>query len=64
MQGFCKEVITWKTLCHENVLPLLGVTVDGNQFAMVSEWMINGNINEYVKMHKDTDHLRLVRSCS
>ena len=35
-----------------------------NLFAMVSEWMINGNINEFVKMHRDVNRFKLVRSCS
>jgi hypothetical protein len=31
------------------------------QFAMVSEWMVNGNINEFVKANPDIDRLKLVR---
>ena len=64
-QRFCREVLTWKVLRHQNVLPLLGVTMNGNQFAMVSEWMANGNINEFVKMHMDANRFKLVgfRSC-
>jgi len=30
------------------------------QFAMVSDWMVNGNINEFVKAHPDADRLELV----
>lgn len=30
------------------------------QFAMVSEWMANGGINEFVKAHPDVDRLGLV----
>ena len=43
-----------------NLLPLLGVTMDSQQFVMVSKWMENGNINEFVKTHKDA-RLELVR---
>ena len=32
------------------------------RFATVSEWMENGNINEYVKAHPDKDRLKLVGS--
>ena len=32
-----------------------------NQFVMVSEWMENGNINQFVKAHADADRLKLVR---
>jgi len=33
------------------------------QFAMVSEWMANGNINEFIKARKDANRFELVRSC-
>ena len=59
-QTFCKEVVTWKTLRHPNVLPLLGVTMGEGLFAMVSDWMINGNINEFIKAHRDTNRFELV----
>ena len=50
----------WKTLRHPNILPLLGATMSMNQFVMVSEWMVNGNINEFVKANPDADRLGLV----
>ena len=31
------------------------------QFAMVSDWMANGNINDFVKAHLDANRLELVR---
>jgi len=31
-----------------------------NQFAMVSDWMANGNINNFVKAHPDVNRLGLV----
>ena len=60
MQRFCKEVVTWKALRHQNVLPLLGVTMSSSRFTMVSEWMHNGNINEFVKTHRDANRFELV----
>ena len=50
----------WKALRHPNILPLVGVTMTETQFAMVSEWMANGNVNEFVKAHPDADRLGLV----
>ena len=52
--------MAWRALHHENVLPLLGVTMIENRFAMVSEWMKDEDINEFVKVHPDTDRLKLV----
>ena len=61
MQMFCKEFVTWKALDHPNVLPLLGVKMAGIQLAMVSEWMVNGNINQFVRANQDTNRFELVR---
>ncbi|KAF9791123.1 kinase-like protein, partial [Thelephora terrestris] len=55
-----KEAITWKTLRHPNVLPLIGVTMTMNQFAMISDWMPNGNLNEFVEANPDADRLKLL----
>ena len=52
--------MTWKTLRHRNVLPLLGVVMSETQFAMVSEWMPNGDINQYVRAHGDENRFELV----
>ena len=34
--------------------------MSNNQLAMVSEWMVNGNINEFVKAHRDANRFELV----
>ena len=44
------------------MLPLLGVTMEKKLFVMVSEWMENGNINEFVRKHTNVDRLELVCS--
>ena len=62
IQRFCREVTLWKSLCHPNVLPLLGVTMTETRFVMVSEWMENGNINEFTKARADVNLFELVRS--
>ena len=31
-----------------------------NHFAMVSEWMANGNIKEFLKVHRDANRFELV----
>ena len=64
MQRFCKEFITWKSLRHPNILSLLGVIMSEDQFAMVSEWMPNGDINQFVKAHGDVNRFELVSSHS
>ena len=38
--------------------------MDTRHFAMASEWMVNGNINEFVKAHRDANRFELVGSYS
>jgi serine/threonine protein kinase len=52
--------MTWRSLRHPNVLPLMGVIMHGKHFAMVSEWMTNGSINEYIKANRDAVRFELV----
>ena len=52
--------MTWKTLQHPNILPLIGVIMSENQFGMVSDWMVDGNINDFVKAHPEANQLELV----
>ena len=51
-----------KFLQHPNVLPLVGVTMSKTRFAMISDWMKNGNINEFVKEHPEVNRFGLVSS--
>jgi len=61
LQRFCREAVAWKHLRHPNILPLLGVTVGENRFAMVSEWMKNGNINDFIEREWHVNRAELVR---
>jgi len=61
LQRFCREGVVWKHLRHTNILPLIGVTVSNRRFAMISAWMENGNISEFVKKDKHVNRAELVR---
>ena len=50
----------WKSLQHPNVLPLIGVSMSESHFAMVSEWMENGSISDFLKKNPDANRLELV----
>lgn len=54
------EVTVWRSLRHPNILPLLGVSMSETHLVMASEWMMNGNINEFTRAHADTNRLGLV----
>ncbi|KAG8742781.1 hypothetical protein FRC11_014138 [Ceratobasidium sp. 423] len=57
-----KELSVWRKLDHPNVLKLLGICTLGRskEIGMVSEWMPNGNVNEYVLNHKEADRIKLI----
>jgi len=61
LQQFCKEVVLWNTLSHPNVLKLIGVQgdMDKGQFITVSEWMVHGNVMEYIRKNS-VNRLELV----
>ena len=63
-QSFCREVMSWKALRHQNVLSLLGVMMNDRELVMVSEWMTNGHIMEFTKTHRDANRFKLVGFCS
>ena len=55
-----KEVVGWKWLQHENILPFVGVTLTPPLFSIISERMENGNVMDFVKAHPDHNRLHLV----
>ena len=62
-QRLCREVLIWKHLSHPNILPLLGVSVSKNprHFRIISEWIPNGNVTDYINFNPEANRLRLVR---
>jgi hypothetical protein len=47
---------------HENVLNIEGVIPELFEFCMVSRWMDNGNMLEYVRTKEQVDRVGLVSS--
>ena len=52
-----REVVGWKWLQHENILPFVGVT---RYLAIVSDLMENGNIMEFIAINPHHNRLQLV----
>jgi serine/threonine protein kinase len=47
-----RELAAWRRLSHPNILSLLGTTTDtrpGGIKAMISLWMENGSLDQYMK---------------
>jgi serine/threonine protein kinase len=55
----CREAVIWKDLSHRNVLPLLGVS-DSKPPYMLSEWMKNGDLRNYLEKSPHPNRLSLV----
>lgn len=65
MQAFSREAILWSQVKHPNVLPFYGVYQLDDMYhkvCLVSPWMENGNLREYLATHPQTDRLLLVSS--
>ena len=48
------EAVVWKRLRHPNVVPFLGATAP---LQLVSEWMPNGTLTEYVNTNPGADRI-------
>ena len=60
-QFLVREVIRWKWLRHENILPFVGVMFIPHPFiSIASEFMENGNIMDFVKKNRDYNRMDLV----
>ena len=59
-QRFCREAVLWKRLTHENILPFMGVSRDIGEFCLISPWMSNGTIMEYIRDNNQINLLELV----
>ncbi|CUA71930.1 Hypoxia up-regulated protein 1 [Rhizoctonia solani] len=59
LKRMMREVYAWSKLDHENVHKLLGVTIHQGQLGMVSEWMTNGNLRNYLNRNPSVDRYKL-----
>ncbi|CUA77836.1 hypothetical protein RSOLAG22IIIB_06823 [Rhizoctonia solani] len=54
-----RELHTWNSCQHPNVLPLLGLAVFRGRIGMVSPWMESGNLQRYLNSSEDVDRCNL-----
>ncbi|KAF9789438.1 kinase-like domain-containing protein [Thelephora terrestris] len=58
---FYGELVMWKRLQHPNIVPVRGVTTEIPQsFEIVCDWMVNGNITEYVRKNSKAKPIELL----
>ena len=51
-------IIIWKRLKHPNIVPFIGVA--SNPLQIVSEWMPNGTLVEFVEKNPGAKRINLV----
>ncbi|KAG9101920.1 Adaptor for signal transduction [Ceratobasidium sp. UAMH 11750] len=54
-----RELYVWSRLKHENILPLLGLAQYRDQMAMLSPWMDNGTLLDYIERNPTVDRCQL-----
>ncbi|CAE7196327.1 unnamed protein product [Rhizoctonia solani] len=55
-----RELFLWSRMDHPHIHRLQGVILFRDQYlGMVSEWMDNGNLHEYLRKHPDADRYEL-----
>ena len=61
-QAWCKEMVVCRNLSHPNILSFLGVScTESHPLCIVSKWMPNGNISEFLKSDGQFTRRPLVR---
>ena len=57
---FTNEAILWGQLSHANLLPFYGLYQFRSRACLVSPWVDNGHVNEYLDLNPDVDRTLLV----
>jgi hypothetical protein len=67
-QMFYREALYWRSLCHPNILPFLGVSTKVlPPLSLISPWMENGCLMRYPEQNPDYDRLKavcVIQQCS
>ncbi|KAG8768236.1 hypothetical protein FRC12_005694, partial [Ceratobasidium sp. 428] len=64
LKNAARELYTWSQLEHKNIVQLLGLVEFRGQVAMVSPWMDNGTLLDYIKRNPTADRYHLCLSIS
>lgn len=59
-QRAVREVYMWSKLHHPNVQELLGIVVFQGSLGMVSPWMKEGNLQQFLTVHPEAERYSLV----
>ncbi|KAG9104513.1 hypothetical protein FRC07_009788 [Ceratobasidium sp. 392] len=59
LKNIAREIYAWSKLKHPNVLELVGLSTFRGQISIVSSWMENGTLPDYVTKHPEADRFEL-----
>ena len=59
-----KEVTTMFSFKHPNVMPLIGVCIDGEMPLVIMPYMSNGSVLGYVKQNKEELYFQIDRKAN
>jgi len=59
-QIFFKDAVCWKYLSHPYIVQFLGVEDNPSALCLVSEWMENGTVGEYLQKNPHAERLPLL----
>ena len=59
-QLLVREVVGWRWLRHENILPFLGVSLEPPLFSIISDRMESGSIMNFIRRQPNFNRLHLV----
>ncbi|KAK0459498.1 uncharacterized protein EV420DRAFT_1763213 [Desarmillaria tabescens] len=61
---FEREITIWRSLDHQNVVPLYGFLRIDDDVYSVSPWMDNGTVNAFIRNNPKVDRLRILNEIS
>ena len=61
-QRYFKEVVAWKRLNHPNVIPMYGAAPDIAELCVVSPWMPEGDLLQYLDRYPGANRVSIVRA--
>ncbi|KAJ6467465.1 kinase-like domain-containing protein, partial [Mycena vulgaris] len=59
-ENFCREALSWGLFHHPNILSFLGVYEDPPSFWLISPWMENGSLLDFLEKHPGFDRLKAI----
>ncbi|KAF7354936.1 Protein kinase domain-containing protein [Mycena sanguinolenta] len=61
MKKLGREALIWRQLSHPNLLPFFGLYMLDNRLCLISPWMDNGDLKDFLKnAPADIDHISLM----